>query len=90
MNKSDLVQLVANEAGLTHKEATEAIDSLTEAIKKSLKNGDRVSLVGFGSWEVKKRAQRNGVNPQTGDKIKIPARKVPKFNPGKELREIAN
>lgn len=90
VNKSDLVQLVANEAGLTHKEATEAIDSLTEAIKKSLKNGDRVSLVGFGSWEVKKRAQRNGVNPQTGDKIKIPARKVPKFNPGKELREIAN
>jgi DNA-binding protein HU-beta len=90
MNKSELVQVVAKESGLTHKEATEAIDSLTDAIKKSLKKGDRVSLVGFGSWEVKKRAQRNGVNPQTGAKIKIPARKVPKFNPGKELRDIVN
>jgi len=90
MNKSELVTVVAKESGLTHKEATEAIDSLTDAIKKSLKKGDRVSLVGFGSWEVKKRAQRNGVNPQTGAKIKIPARKVPKFNPGKELRDIVN
>ena len=90
MNKAELIQTVAREAGLTHKESASAIDALTEAIKKSLKKGDRVSLVGFGSWEVKKRASRNGVNPQTGNKIKIPARKVPKFNPGKELRDIVN
>ena len=87
MNKADLIQIIAKEAGITNKQADEAITAFVEAVKKSLKKGKRVSLVGFGSWEVKKRKARNGVNPQTGKKIKIPATKVPKFNPGKELRE---
>ena len=90
MNKQELIAAVAKDSGLTHREATHAIDALTEAIKKSLKKGERVSLVGFGSWEVRKRAPRNGVNPQNGAKIKIAARRVPKFNPGKELKALVN
>ena len=86
MNKADLIQVIAKEVGITNKEANAAIDSMIETIKKALKKGDHVSLVGFGSWEVKKRAKRNGVNPQTGQKITIPARKVVKFNPGKDLK----
>ena len=87
MNKADLIQYLAKEVGLTRYEANAAIDAFTGAIKNTLKKGDRVSLVGFGSWEVKKRQARTGVNPQTGEKIKIKARKYPKFNPGKELRD---
>lgn len=88
MNKADLVALVSKEAGITHAEASTALDAFVTAVQKALKKDDRVSLVGFGSWEVRKRAARNGVNPQTGEKIKIAARKVVKFNPGKELRDL--
>lgn len=88
MNKAELIQVIAKEAGITNRQADEAINAFVDAVKKTLKKGKRVSLVGFGSWEVKKRKARNGVNPQTGAKIKIPAAKVPKFNPGKELREM--
>ena len=88
MNKADLVTLVAKEAGITHQEAGAALDAFVTAVKKALKKDDRVSLVGFGSWEVRKRAARNGVNPQTGEKIKIAARKVVKFNAGKELKDL--
>ena len=87
MNKAELIQVISKETGITNREANDVIDSFVEAIRGTLKKGKRVSLVGFGSWEVKKRKARNGVNPQTGAKIKIPARKVPKFNPGKELKE---
>ena len=86
MNKADLIQYISKEVGLTRYEANAAIDAFTGAIKKALKKGQRVSLVGFGSWEVKKRKARWGVNPQTGARIKIAARKYPKFNPGKELK----
>jgi DNA-binding protein HU-beta len=88
MNKAELTQHIAKETELTIRETNQVIDTMTEAIKKALKKGQRVSLVGFGSWEVKKRAARNGINPQTGQTIKISARKYPKFNPGKALKEI--
>jgi len=88
MNKADLTQIIAKEVELTTRDAGHVIDVMVDAIKKALKKGDRVSLVGFGSWEVKKRAARKGVNPQTGQAIKIPARKYPKFNPGKELKDL--
>ena len=88
MNKADLVEQIAKETGITKNAADAVIDALTEAIKKSLKKGKRVSLVGFGSWEVKRRKARKGVNPQTGAKITIPASKYPKFNPGKELKSM--
>jgi len=88
MNKADLVEAIAKDVGITKNAADAVIEALTDAIKKALKKGDRVSLVGFGSWEVKKRKARKGVNPQTGAKIKIPATKYPKFNAGKELKSI--
>ena len=88
MNKADLATHVAKEVGITHQEANMALDVFVAAVKKALKKGDRVSLVGFGSWEVRKRAKRNGVNPQTGERITIAARKVVKFNPGKDLRDL--
>ena len=88
MNKADLIQELTKKVGLTNKQASDTIDAFVEGIKKALKKGDRVSLVGFGSWEVRKRAARKGINPQTGQTIKIPARKYPKFNPGKALRDL--
>lgn len=88
MNKADLVTILSKDVGITQQEAGLALDTFVNSVKKALKKGDRVSLVGFGSWEVRKRAARNGVNPQTGEKIKIKARKVVKFNPGKELKEL--
>ena len=87
MNKADIIQNITKKAGITNQEANAAVDTFVDAIKKALKKGQHVSLVGFGSWEVKKRAKRKGVNPQTGEKITIPARKVVKFNPGKDLKE---
>ena len=88
MNKADLVASIAKDTGITLTDANHALDALLTAVKKALKKGDRVSLVGFGSWEVRKRKARTGVNPQTGAKIKIKARKVVKFNPGKQLKDL--
>jgi len=88
MNKADLIQELTKKCDLTNAQAGEVINAFVGGIKKSLKKGDRVSLVGFGSWEVRQRAARKGINPQTGKAIKIPARKYPKFNPGKALREL--
>ena len=88
MNKADLIQELTKKVGLTNNQANDVIDAFVDGIKSSLKKGKRVSLVGFGSWEVRKRAARKGINPQTGKSIKIPARKYPKFNPGKALREL--
>ena len=86
MNKADLIQYISKEVGLTRYEANAAIDAFTGAIKKSLKKGKRVSLVGFGSWEVKKRKARYGVNPQTGAGPRQPRQMVLKrrtsVNPG--------
>jgi len=88
MNKQELTLAIAKQTGLSQKDSAAALESMIETIKKSLKKGQKVQLVGFGSFEVKKRKARNGVNPQSGEKIKISARKVPKFNPGKALKDL--
>lgn len=87
MNKQELVTSVAEKAGLTKKDAEKAINAVIDSIKGALNTGDKVSLVGFGTFEVRARAARSGRNPQTGDAIKIPAGKVPAFRPGKELKD---
>ena len=90
MNKSDLVDAIAKSADLSKASAARALDSTVEAIKKALKKGDTVSLVGFGTFKVGKRAARNGRNPRTGETIKIKAAKVPKFSAGKGLKDAVN
>jgi DNA-binding protein HU-beta len=87
LNKQELVASVAEKADLTKKDAEKAINAVIDSIKAALHNGDKVSLVGFGTFEVRTRAARSGRNPQTGAAIKIPAGKVPAFRPGKELKE---
>lgn len=85
MNKAELIDKLAKDAGITKVQANDALDSFTSAVVTSLKKGDRVTLVGFGTFSVSERAARNGRNPQTGAVIKIKARKVPKFKAGKEF-----
>lgn len=89
MNKADLVNAVA-EVVSTKKEAQEAVDCVFETIRKALKKKDSVQIVGFGSFKVNKRDARKGRNPQTGEEIKIAARMVPKFVPGKALKDAVN
>ena len=86
LNKADLIDVIAKKAELTKTQAQDALNTLTEVITKSLSKGQKVTIMGFGSWEVRTRAARQGRNPQTGKQIKIRARKVAKFNPGKELK----
>jgi len=86
MNKGDLINEVAK-ATCTKAEAVKAVDAVFNAVKKSLKKGDKVTLVGFGTFSVAKRAARKGRNPQTGKEIKIKAKKVPKFTAGKGLKD---
>lgn len=88
MNKAELTTAIAKQTGLSQKDSAAALDAFIETVKKSLKKGNKVQLVGFGSFEVVKRKARNGVNPQSGEKIKIAARKTPKFNPGKALKDF--
>src|SRR5690606_13976508 len=85
MNKAELIDQIAKDAGLTKAQANTALDSFTNAIISTLKKGDKVTLVGFGTFSVSQRAARNGRNPQTGEVIKIKASKVPKFKAGKEF-----
>ncbi len=85
MNKAELISHLADEAGITKTQANTALDAFVDAVTKTLKKGDKVTLVGFGTFSVTKRAARNGRNPQTGEVIKIKARKVAKFKAGKEL-----
>jgi DNA-binding protein HU-beta len=85
MNKSELVDAMASEAKITKADAGRALEAFMNATTKSLKKGDRVALVGFGTFSVAKRAARNGRNPQTGKPIKIAAKKVAKFKAGAEL-----
>ena len=89
MVKADLVSKVA-EIGITKKQAGEVVDALVGAIKEALAKGDKVSLVGFGTFSIKERAAREGRNPRTGKKIKIPKKKVPSFRPGKELKDAVS
>lgn len=90
MNKAELVDAIAADAKLTKADAGRALDAFITATSKALKKGDRVALVGFGSFSVAKRAARTGRNPQTGKAIKIAAKKVAKFKAGAELAKIVN
>lgn len=91
MNKAELIQAVAARADVSKKDAETVIAATLEAITAALQDGDKVQLVGFGSFEVKKRAERLGRNPKTKESIKIPASKVPAFKAGKALKDaIAN
>ncbi len=90
MNKAELIAAVAAKTGATKKSAEESVNAFTDVITEALKKGDKVQLVGFGSFEVIKRAARKGRNPQTKEEIKIPASKAPKFKAGKALKDIVN
>ncbi len=90
MKKVELVEAVAKTTGLTKADATRAIDATFETITKALKKGDKVPLVGFGTFAVSKRAAREGRNPQTGATVKIPARKAVTFKAGSALKETVN
>ncbi len=85
MNKAELVEAMASDAGISKADAKRALDAFINTTSKALKKGDRVALVGFGSFSVSKRSARKGRNPQTGKEITIAAKKVVKFKPGAEL-----
>jgi DNA-binding protein HU-beta len=85
MNKAELIEKIAGDADISKKHANAALDSFIDAVAKTLKKGNKVTLVGFGTFSVSKRAARNGRNPQTGATIKIKAKKVAKFKAGAEL-----
>jgi DNA-binding protein HU-beta len=90
MTKTDLVDVVAGKVKISKSAALEAVDALLESITSALKKGDKVTLVGFGTFDVAKRAAREGVNPQTRQKIKIKASKAPRFKAGKALKDAVN
>jgi DNA-binding protein HU-beta len=90
VTKADLVSAMAEKSGLTKAEAERALKAFTEAVEDALKAGDKVALVGFGTFAVGERAARTGKNPQTGKKIQIAAAKVPKFKAGKALKDAVN
>ena len=87
MTKTELIDKVAEKSGLTKKDSGKAIDAVFDVMTKALSKGEKVTLVGFGSFEVRKREARKGRNPQTGAEIKIAARKVPVFRAGKVLKD---
>ena len=87
MNKAELIEHIANTAELNKAQAGRALDAMVDAVRRTLKKGDSVSLVGFGTFAVTKRAARTGRNPRTGAAIKIKAAKIPKFRPGKGLKD---
>ena len=90
MNKTELIEHIAKHSDISKAAATRALESIVDAVKKTLKKGGTVSLVGFGSFSVGKRTARTGRNPRTGEAIKIKAAKVPKFRPGKTLKDHLN
>lgn len=90
MNKAELVEEVARDVGLTKKDVNNVVDAMTSAVTDALTKGDKVTLVGFGTFLVQRRKARQGVNPQTGDKINIPAKDVPKFRPGSALKDAVS
>lgn len=87
MNKAEIIARIARDAGLTKSDALKAVDALVDNVTKALKKGDKVTLVGFGTFAISKRKARAGRNPQTGEPLKIPARRAPRFAAGKELKE---
>lgn len=90
MNKAELITAMAEKSGLTKKDAEKALKAFIESVECALTSGDKVQLVGFGTFEVKERAERKGRNPRTLEEIAIPASKVPAFKAGKELKESVN
>lgn len=90
MNKGELIAKIAEESKLTKKAAEAALDAFTSSVTDALKKGEKVQLVGFGTFEVRQRAARKGRNPQTKAEIKIPASKAPVFKAGKALKETVN
>lgn len=90
MNKEELVQEVAKRTKTSQKQAAEIINTMMEVVEKSVSKGKKVTLVGFGTFEARKRASRTGRNPQTGKEIQIPAKTVPAFSAGKKFREMVN
>jgi len=90
MNKSDLIEAIAESAEMTKADAGRAVDAVVNVITKALKKGDSVTLVGFGTFEVRKRGARTGRNPRTGEEIKIKASKNPAFKAGKALKDAVN
>jgi DNA-binding protein HU-beta len=87
MNKSQLIAAVASDSGLSKSDSARAIDSLIDTVTRTLKKGDEVSITGFGKFSVVKRAARQGVNPRTGERVKIKASKAPKFSAGATLKQ---
>ena len=90
MTKTELVSIVADKTGLSKADADSAVKALLEAVTDCLKNGDKLSLVGFGTFSVSKRAARTGKNPRTLEKIEIPAANTPRFKAGKALKDSVN
>lgn len=90
MNKNELITGIADSCDMTKADAARAVDAFTDQVQKALKKGDTVSLVGFGTFSVRKRAARMGRNPRTNETIKIKASKVPAFKPGKALKDALN
>ena len=87
MNKAELVEEVTNQIGLTKRQSREAVDAITSVITDALVRQEKVTLVGFGAFQIMQRKARRGRSPQTGEEIQIPGKKVPKFKPGRALRE---
>ncbi|MCI6887746.1 MAG: HU family DNA-binding protein [Lachnospiraceae bacterium] len=90
MNKTELVAAVAEQAGLSRKDAEAAVKAFTDVISSELKKGEKIQLVGFGTFEVSERAAREGRNPKTGESMSIAACKTPKFKAGKALKDLVN
>ena len=90
MNKEELVQEISKKAKVTQKEAGDVLNALVDTIQKTVSKGKKVTLVGFGTFESRKRAARNGRNPQTGKEISIPAKTVPVFSAGKKFKTVVN
>ena len=90
MNKEELVKAVAEKAKVSQKQSAEVIAAVLETVQKTVAKGKKVTLVGFGTWEARKRAARTGRNPQTGKELKIPAKTVPAFSAGKKFKTIVN
>jgi integration host factor subunit beta len=87
MTKADLVEMVAESSDLPRKQADEVVQVILESIIAALSSGEKVELRGFGSFRIRRRGERNGRNPKTGDKVHVPPKKIPYFKPGKHLRE---
>ncbi len=90
MNKTELIDVMASKTGMTKKNAEAALNAFVETVSEQLAKGDKISLVGFGTFEVAERAEREGRNPQTGETMKIAASKAPKFKAGKALKDSVN